>query len=123
MKRILPLVAVCAALLAVGLCAGKPETKQNKLDADCEKVLVLSDFETEGEFGNFPDRGAAARAKAKRGSKLATWIGLAREKWQAGPIERSTEHVIHNFQFRLHRFSSPTILPSQNGLLDVQCSS
>ena len=87
------LAAGMILVFASVLLSEKPKVPAKPLDSDCEKVLVLSDFETEAEIVS--RRTTARRVKAKPDSKLAMWIGIQKAKWQAGPIERSAEHVIH----------------------------
>ena len=85
-----------AALLAVVACRSvNAQEKPAALDADCEKILVLSDFETDDEISNDSTPGAPPRVRAASDAKQAVWIGREKAKWQAGPLERSAEHVLH----------------------------
>jgi len=70
----------------------KPDAE---IDADAEKVLVIADFETEDEISNHADARTVARVRARPDSTRAVWIGVENAKWQAGRLERSTEHVLH----------------------------
>ena len=82
---------VLTMLLAVAGAAAEPETPA--LDADCQKVLVLSDFETEDEISN---RVHGQRTpKVKTDGKRAVWTATKGNRWNANRLEISEEHVVH----------------------------
>ena len=87
-------VAIVVLLCLVAAAADAQVTPQ-KLDADCEKVLVISDFETEAEIANHKSRGAAYRFRPKRENRHTIWLGVENAKWSASRLEISDEHVYH----------------------------
>lgn len=90
MKRYL----VLCVLLLIG-AATTAQEKPAPLDADCEKVLVISDFETDAEIANHKTKTAAARNRPKRDNKHTIWLGIDNAKWSAHKLEISDEHVFH----------------------------
>jgi len=84
-------VVVLLVFAAASVAQEKPPT----LDADCEKVLVIADFETEAEISNHEDGRTVGKVKAKPDSKRAVWIGVNKTKWAANKLEISDDHVVH----------------------------
>ena len=94
-KLIGVLVVSVAATLLLALTVQVNAQETPKLDADCEKVLVIGDFESDAEISNHETGATVRKVKPKPGGKRAIWIGVNKTKWAANRLEISDEHAIH----------------------------
>ena len=93
--RTLVLPTAVLLMLATLACAFLWAEEEPRLDADAEKVLVLSDFESDAEIANVADSGRVPARKGDAPANVAVWIGAAAAKWQASKLDISDEHVFH----------------------------
>jgi hypothetical protein len=94
MRLFLALVSVASSALIAAAALYSQAPAEKVYDADAEKVLVLSDFESPEEIFNGATEKDFSKAKPLE-SKVPIWLAHEDAKWQANRLEISDEHVFH----------------------------